>query len=278
MFNLKQQNNSLLNRCKYFGITGLIFSSMLVSTVLGQEAEPEESGEGTAEADVAEVEPEKEKKKSPWKRSAGLGFTMTQGNVDSVLGTASLRASRKEKKHELNLGADFTYGEVDGNKQTETYRGFSQYNYLFEERFYGGLKGDAYKDAVAEIDYRFTLAPLLGYYFIKNEASSLAGEAGPAFIYEKQGAHATGYMTLRLAERFEHQFNEKVRLWQSLEYLPQVDDYTENFLINAEIGIEASLTDRMSLRTFAQYFFDNQPAPGREEGDLRWINALNVAF
>ncbi len=256
------------------GIAGIIVgTTALVPSAVAQEADAE--GESS---DVSEVEPEKEKKKSLWKRSAGLGFTMTQGNVDSVLGTASLRADRKDKKHELNLGADFTYGEVDDQKQTETYRGFSQYNYLFEERFYGGVKADAFKDAIAEIDYRFTLAPLLGYYFIKNDTSTLAGEAGPAFIYERQGDNSTGYMTLRLAERFEHQFNERVRLWQSVEYLPQVDDYTENFLINAEVGIEASLTDRLSLRTFAQYFYDNQPAPGRKEGDLRWVNALNVSF
>jgi putative salt-induced outer membrane protein len=265
---------------KFLTATSLFVAGALAPTFAfaQEEAPPTEEAEGAAEAEPEAVEPVKEKKKSLWKRSAGLGFTITQGNTDSMLGSANIRASRKHNKHELALGADATYGETGGAKQTEVYRGFTQYNYLFEERIYGGFKGDVMRDVVAEIDYRFTLAPLAGYYFIKNEKTTLAGEAGPAYIYEKQGTNAEGYVTLRLAERFEHNFNERVRLWQSLEYLPQVDDYTENFLIYSEIGVEASLTDKVSLRTYAQHFYDNQPAPGRKEGDLRWINALNMSF
>lgn len=265
---------------KFLTATSLFVAGALAPTLASaqEEAPATKEAEGAAAAEPEAVEPVKEEKKSLWKRSAGLGFTITQGNTDSMLGSANIRASRKSGKHELALGADATYGETEGTKQTEVYRGFTQYNYLFEERIYGGFKGDAMRDVVADIDYRFTLAPLAGYYFIKNEKTILAGEAGPAYIYEKQGVEAEGYVTLRLAERFEHSFNERVSLWQSIEYLPQVDDYTDNFLIYSEIGVEASLTDKVSLRTYAQHFYDNQPAPGRKEGDLRWINALNLSF
>ena len=102
---------------------------------------------------------------------------------------------------------------------------------MFSERAYGYARIDGLHDAIADIEYRFTFSPGVGYYFVKNESTTLSGEVGPGAIYEKQGDNSRGYLTLRLAERFEHKLNERARVWQSLEILPQVDDY-ENFIDN----------------------------------------------
>jgi putative salt-induced outer membrane protein YdiY len=177
----------------------------------------------------------------------------------------------------MRIGADGTYGELEGEKNVEGLHGFAQYNRLFSERAYGYLRLDGLHDAIADIEYRFTFSPGAGYYFIKNEQTTLSGEAGPAFIYEKQGGESTGYITARLAERLEHKFNENVRLWQAIEFLPQVDDLN-NFLINAEIGIESKLTPKLSVKVFAIDNYDNEPAPGREENDLKVVTAVGYTF
>lgn len=212
-----------------------------------------------------------------WESSAAAGLTITQGNSDTVMATAQILSQKKWDQHEIRLGADATYGEIEEVKSTEGLHGFGQYNRLFTERAYGFLRLDALHDAIADIDYRFTFAPGAGYYFIKNERTAFSGEAGPAFIYEKQGGESTGYITARLAERFEHKFNENVRLWQFAEFLPQVDDFN-NFLINAEIGVESKLTEKLSMKVFAVDNFDNEPAEGREENDLKVVTALAYTF
>src|SRR5205085_2238992 len=84
-------------------------------------------------------------------------------------------------------------------------------------------------------------SPGLGYYFIKSDRTSLRGEIGPSFIYENRGGVTHGYVALRLAERFEHKLSETAHLWESVEFLPQVDKF-KNYLINAELGVEAALT------------------------------------
>ena len=212
-----------------------------------------------------------------WETTASIGVTVTQGNSDSVLGAAQVLSQKKWDQNEMRIGADGTYGELEGEKNVEGLHGFAQYNRLFSERAFGYLRLDGLHDAIADIEYRFTFSPGAGYYVIKNEQTTLSGEAGPAFIYEKQGGESTGYMTARLAERLEHKFNDNVRLWQSIEFLPQVDDLN-NFLINAEVGVESKLTPRLSLKVFAVDNYDNEAAPGREENDLKVVTAVGYTF
>ncbi len=240
------------------GATALTFSAV---SLAAQDAAP------------APTPPEKK----GWETSADAGLTLTRGNSSTALGTLSLQSNRKWTQQDVNLGASFTYGEVDGVKNTEVARAFGQYNRIFDERIYGGLRLEILHDDIADIDYRVTLSPLAGYYVVKNPTTRLAFEAGPSFIYEKQGGDETGYLALRLAERFEHNFNERTKLWQSAEYLPQVDDF-QNYIVNAEIGIETALTKKFHLKTYLQDTYDNEPAPGRKKNDLKLVTAIGYTF
>ena len=219
--------------------------------------------------------PEEEKPK--WERSASVGLTLTEGNSDSVLVTAQALGVRKWDNHEMQLGASAAYGEVEDAKNADSLSGFAQYNHLFSERFYGYARLDAVHDDIADVDYRFTVGPGVGYYFIKNENTALSGEIGPSFIVEKVAGENSEYLALRIGEKFEHKFSERARMWQMAEILPQVDDW-ENFIVNAEIGAEASLTDRLTLRAYVQDTYDNQPAPGREKNDVKLVSALGYKF
>ena len=205
-----------------------------------------------------------------WESSAHAGVTLTRGNSKNFLGTMGVNSSRKWSKDEALLGASAGYGEstavnrADGENDVTTksedyIKGFGQYNYLFTERFYGGLRLDAIHDDIADVNYRFTLSPLAGYYLVKNPATTLAVEAGPSFVYEQVGGEEQSYLGARLAERFEHKFPGGARIWQTAEIIPQVDD-VENFIFNFELGVEAPLTNKVSLRAVLTDTYDNQPA------------------
>src|SRR6476661_3530049 len=96
---------------------------------------------------------------------------------------AQILSQKKWGAHEMRLGADATYGELEEEKSAEALHGFAQYNRLFTQRAYGYARLDALHDAIADIEYRFTVSPGAGYYMIKNPSTTLSGEAGPAFIY-----------------------------------------------------------------------------------------------
>lgn len=227
-------------------------------------------------AEATEVPPA-EPPKPKWERSAAAGLTLTRGNSDTILFTANVLALRKAEQNELSLGADGTYGEDNDTKNNETLHGFAQYNRLFGERWYGYLRVDMLHDAIADVDYRLTVGPGAGYYFIKNERTRLSAEVGPSFIHEKVGSEENSYLALRVGEKFEHKLSDRARIWQSLEWLPQVDDF-DNFILIAEIGIEADITKKLSLRTFLQDTYDNDPAPEREKNDLKLVSGIAYKF
>lgn len=231
-------------------------------------------GSSAAEAqDSAVAEP----KKTGWESSAAAGLTLTSGNSDTLTATANILSQKRWDQNEMSLGADGTYGENDDEKSAESLHGFAQYNRLFTERLYGYLRADALHDAMADVEYRVTLSPGVGYYFIKNDRTRLSAEVGPGVVFEKQGSDESTYFTLRVAERFEHKLNDRVRVWQSLEWLPQVDDFN-NYILNAEVGLESQLTKKLALRVYAQDTYDNQPAPGRKENDLKLVTAVAYKF
>jgi putative salt-induced outer membrane protein YdiY len=185
-------------------------------------------------------------------------------------------AERKGGKNEFTLGIEGNYGESevvesDGQgdtvKNVENAKGYAKYRYLLTERNYAYLNGEVMYDSIADVDYRVTVGPGLGRYFVRSDADTLAGEFGVAWITDKVGDVEDDRVALRAAQNYEHKFGEKSRVWESVEYLPQADDF-DNYLLNAEIGAEAMMNSRLSLRVVAQDKYNSTPAPGKEENDL----------
>jgi hypothetical protein len=86
-----------------------------------------------------------------------------------------------------------------------------------------------------------------------------------------------GYAGLRLAERLEHQFNERAKVWQTADLTPQVDRFRK-FLVNAELGVCSAITTHVSLRVVLQNIYDSIPAPGRQANDIRLISGFEYRF
>jgi putative salt-induced outer membrane protein len=224
-------------------------------------------------------------KTNKWETSAGLGFALATGNSESVLFTANFVTQHKDDKNELRFGADGGYGEArsgsDPNssmeKNTDFAHGLAQYNRLFSEKLYGYVRVDGLYDEIADINYRVALSPGAGYYFIKNERTLLSAEIGPGYIFEKVAGDANDYATIRISERFEYKISKTARLVESLEYLPEVTDWN-NYILNGLVGLEADVTKKMAVRLLLQDTYDNVPAPGKKQNDLKLTAGLQYKF
>src|SRR6185437_13901978 len=104
--------------------------------------------------------------------------TLTRGNSDTLLGTLSLNTTKKWDQNEVLLGIDGAYGKTKqngvNNTTAESLHAFGQYNRLFTDRWYGYGRVEGLHDEVADIKYRVTLSPGVGYYFIKNKPTDLS--------------------------------------------------------------------------------------------------------
>lgn len=181
--------------------------------------------------------------------------------------------------HELIAALDGIYAEstLDGVDATtaEQISGDFQYNNsnIVSEPWYVGVGANALYDDIAQIDYRVNLFPTLGRYLHKDDVWDLAVEGGPGYLFEEVGGIENDGVTLRFAERYNRALSETSKIFQSLEYIPEVDDF-EDFLLNFDIGIEAEVAGGYSLRLAFQDRYDNTPAAGFDENDINIVVGL----
>jgi putative salt-induced outer membrane protein YdiY len=213
-----------------------------------------------------------------WNGNVAFGLSLARGNANTFLMNASALAQRAWEQNELKFIADGQYGLNNWGQSNQTQsansiHGSADYKRLFTERFYGDLNADGTHDDLAEIRYRLIVGPAAGYYFIKSDTTKVNGEVGPSLIDERLGRDNKSYVTLRLTERAEHSFNKGSKIWEQVDYLPQVDNFN-NYLVNSEVGAEAALNTRLSLRIVGKDQFNSMPAAGRKENDITLISAL----
>jgi putative salt-induced outer membrane protein YdiY len=220
-----------------------------------------------------------------WKLSVSFGLSIARGNTDNTLASATAFAERKWTQNDLALGADGLYGETktpDAPKYTrnaETLHGYSQYNRTLGDDFYAYARADGLHDGIADIKYRVTLSPGLGYYFVTNKTMDFSSEIGPGYIKEQLDGDTKSIAMLRLAEKLHYAISPRAKAWEAVEILPQMNKF-DNYFVNAEVGAEAGLTkgNKLSLRTVLQDSYNNVPAAGRLRNDLKLIASLGYKF
>jgi putative salt-induced outer membrane protein YdiY len=220
-----------------------------------------------------------------WQNTATLGVTLARGNTDTTLVSLALDSTKKWAHSDLHLYADDFYGDTrlpgasSSTTTADAEHGFAQYNQDFTAHFYGYGRLEGMHDGIADIQYRMTLATGVGYYFIKNKTADLSLEGGPGYIAEKLDDQSTSYATLRIAEKFHYRISEHAKAWETIEFLPQVDNFN-NYIVNAEAGIEAGLNqgNKLALRTVIDDSYDNVPAPHRLKNDLKLIAGITYKF
>ena len=214
--------------------------------------------------------------------SLAAGLTLNNGNSDNIQAHLSLiTESEKEDLGSIRMGIEGNYGESTVDDETETtsenakiYAGAKK---ILSERTFLAYDFSALYDSVAEIDYRSVISIAPGTFLTKNESTTVSLEFGPAYVWEDVADISNDYAAMRLAQRFDHQFSETARIWESVEYIPDLEDF-DRYLIVAEIGAEAALNAHMNLRVVLQDRYDSAPGEGLKYNDLSLISGISVSF
>ncbi|OQA28773.1 MAG: hypothetical protein BWY59_00675 [Verrucomicrobia bacterium ADurb.Bin345] len=235
-------------------VMGVLFSAILSAALVAQA----EEGAG-----------------AKWENRINGGLNLTRGNSKNMLLNAGAASERKGDANEVSLGAEINYGETEVKKDGEEYdetnvdnaKAFAKYRRLLDERNYVYLNGDVGRDEMADIRYRAIVGPGVGRYFLKGDKHTLSAELGAGYVFEDVGGVEDDYAAARVAQAYELKLGDGTRFWESVEYLPRVDDMSQ-YLLNAEIGAEAAMTAKLSLRVVLQNKYNSEPAPDRDSNDL----------
>ena len=215
-----------------------------------------------------------------FKTALSAGLMLTDGNSETLAANAALKTEgEKPGLGSVLAGIEANYGEstVDDVKDTtvENAKAYANAKKTLSPKTFVSLDVSALYDDVAEIDYRATVGPGLGFYVVKSEERMLSLEAGPSYVWEKVGGETADYLALRFAERHECQALPNAKLVQSLEYVPEAEDF-DNYRLTGEVGVEAAMSERLGLRVVLQDKYENRPAAGKERNDLSLIAGLTI--
>ena len=222
-----------------------------------------------------------------WQTTFTFGLTVTGGNTKTLLAGVDLSTQLKTPVNEYLFDVNGAYGENDEVVNAESLDGSGQYNRLATERLYYGIKVEGYHDSIAGIDYRLTASPLVGYYLIKTTNTSLVAEIGPGYIYQRDeyepagtstGSDSTSsHATIRLAERFDHEFNANTKIWEKVEVIPEVNNFG-NFYSDGEIGVSSTLSKHTALTTYIDDTYYQVPSAGRLRNDVKLVSGITYKF
>ena len=233
------------------------------------------AGAAPVESDLLKTLKPTADEQKPWDLTLAAGTALNSGNSDTRLSTASAIYEYKGKVHELLFSADTAYGTDKGSASVDNSNGKADYHYRFSKLTYALADASAARDGIADLQYRFIVSPGLGVYAIKSDTMSLGFEAGPGFLVERKGSEDDNAWTARVAERGEWQALPTSKIWESVEYVPHLDDF-EQYLITAEAGVQSAITTLLNVRLVVKDSYDNLPAPGRKSNDASIIGALAI--
>ena len=215
--------------------------------------------------------------KYPWNNSISAGLTLARGNTDTTLVSADYTTTRKTPDNEYSGEASLAYGEQNSKQTADNDKGIFQWNHLFSDRFYGYTRTEALRDYIADVDYRFILGPGVGYYLLKNTNLSFALGGGVNYEIQSEENGSDSFATLRFADKFEYKIDDSTRIWQTVEFLPQVGRW-DNYLINFELGAETKLIGSFTLKAVLDDNFNNQPAADHQKNDVRLVTGIGYKF
>ncbi|OGV40585.1 MAG: hypothetical protein A2X46_18980 [Lentisphaerae bacterium GWF2_57_35] len=218
-----------------------------------------------------------QRKNDDWVRTLELGLDTARGNSDILRYNAGVSARKEDEKNVYWLKLGGRYGESDNVKDTESAQGEGKYERGLTERVYASLNIMALHDQIADLSYRVLGNVSLGRHLVWTEQTILNVELGPGYVREKKGGMQDGFVAGRIANYFERLLNSSVRLWQSSEYVPNLEDIGV-YYATAEVGLETLLVRNICLKFVVQDRYDNSPAEGKKKNDLLTTTSLNWMF
>jgi len=208
-----------------------------------------------------------------WKSNISLGINASRGNADSIFTSFTFDAEKKRPADILRADLLAAYGENDDETTAKEIMVSSQYNRTVTPKTFWSLMGSLEYNEISGIDYRYTIAPGYGYYFIKEEKRTLEFSGGLAYVGEKfDTGESDSYISMFLSERFDLAMANS-KFWNSLLLLPEISDFS-NFILKGEVGFEAGINEKLGLRLVLKDIYDNSPQDGRDSNDLMIMSLL----
>ena len=237
---------------------------------------------------VKAVNPEQEK----WHGALNFSGTASRGNTRGEKVALAADANRRWEKNRFtgNFGYYFeqTGTTRDNKKKTDDRIEIGlQDDYFWATKVYSYVNGKYERDGINNLQYRYRVGTGLGYQWFDGNVFESTGkwsfnqEAGVTYIKEKYEHQKDDD---RLAFRYAHHLSwaprwvDKLAFTHNLEYLPDVGDWSETYLIDADVGFTYDITKEWQLMGKIEWDYNSNPGPHTKSSDFRYMLGLGYKW
>jgi putative salt-induced outer membrane protein YdiY len=246
------------------------------------------SNEQIETKDIKAVNPEIEK----WHGSVNASATAARGNTVSESATILADINRRWEKDRFLANFGYYYsqsGTTKENKEKTVDRVevFAQEDHFWANKVYSYLNVKYERDGINLLHHRYQFGLGVGYQWLDGYNHEPTGvwsfkqEVGAAYVLEKYEHQKSGEYA---SFRYSHHLDWKPRwvsglaVFHNFEYLPNTEDWAEDYRLDTDIGFTKDLVDGWQLIGKAEWDYDSLPAKGAKHSDIRYTLGIGYKW
>lgn len=210
-----------------------------------------------------------------------LSAVHTGGNSDLETYNANMKNTARKGKNKYRVLGHYTYGKSQEVLSARNWSALARYDRFTSETLSIFLSEEVEGDKFQGLEYRYNTDLGVSYTFYETDKSSLLGEVGYRYTYEKSTdptIGTEGFHKGRVYAEHETELREGIstRFW--VEYIPNFSE-SEDFIIRFEPSLRVALNKIFSLSVAYRGNYDNDPsAPGLKKYDYTYTTSLIAQF
>ena len=227
-----------------------------------------------------------------WHGSANLSATAARGNTVSEKVTFLADIAKRWESDRLTGDFGYYFAQSgtshDDKEKTENRVALgAQYDHFWVTKVYSYLNGKYERDGINDLQYRYRLGTGLGYQWLENEVFESTGkwsfnqEVGITYIKEKyEHQKDDDRATFRYAHHaaWNPRWLDKLAFTHNFEYLPDFDDWADNYLIDTDVGFSYELAAAWQLMGKWEWEYNSNPGGGTKSSDFRYTLGLGYKW
>jgi putative salt-induced outer membrane protein YdiY len=219
-----------------------------------------------------------------WTANLDLAFGYTKSNTDATNLSTALELRREKKPYEFFFGGYYWFRstkESGESRITDENRllGRTRLDRDLSERTFAFGQVSAEYDEVQSLSLRMDPATGVGYRFVEREKLMIAGRSGPGYVYQRYfGGGKENYFTILFGGDLEAELPKGSKFNLQVEYLPEVFDWKDNYLIRTFADWTLPIVDWLGFKVAVINIYNNQPKDDTEHNTFTMTAGLSLRF
>ena len=226
-----------------------------------------------------------------WNGSINLSGSVTRGNTVGESATVLADLNRRWMNDRFTGSLGYYFDQSGSSKQTKQkntsrFEVQAQEDHFWTSAFYTYVNGKYEFDRIMDLEYRWRAGLGVGYQWFEKRDFGLGKmsfnqEVGLSYVGEKYDhVKSDDYGAFRYAHHFAWSVGkiEGLDFIHNLEYLPQVDEWQDNYMLDMDAGLTYAFHANWQLIAKAEWDYKSKVGPDTKHSDIRYILGLGYKW